>query len=53
MKNSPTHDLHVGQHVMYEDSASKQWHPAVITSLCEEKQSYKVKTTDGVIYQKA
>ena len=33
----PTHDLHVGQHVMYQDSVTKQWHPAVITSLCQEK----------------
>ena len=48
----PTHDLHVGQHVMYQDSANKQWHPAIITSLCQEKQSYKIKTTDGVIYWK-
>ena len=23
----PTHDLHVGQHVMYKDSTSKQWYP--------------------------
>ena len=30
----PTHDLHVGQSVMYQDSVTKQWHPAVITSLC-------------------
>ena len=36
----PTHDLHVGQHVMFLDSASKQWHPAIITSLCQEKHSY-------------
>ena len=47
----PTHDLHVG-HVIFQDSASKWWHPAIITSLCQEKQSCKIKTTDGVIYQK-
>ena len=29
-----THDLHVGQSVMYQDSVIKQWHPAVTTSLC-------------------
>ena len=29
----PTHDLHVGQDVMYKDSASKHWYPAVLKSL--------------------
>ena len=48
----PTDDLHVGQHVMYQDSASKQLHPAIITSLCQEKQSYKIKITEGVVYWK-
>ena len=35
----PIDDLHVGQHVMFQDSASKQRHPAIITSLCQVKQS--------------
>ena len=48
----PTHDLHVGQHVMFQDSTSKQWHWAIITSLCQEKCSYKIKTSDDVVYQK-
>ena len=30
----PTHDLHVGQDVMHQDSASKHWYPVVIQSLC-------------------
>ena len=46
----PTHDLHVGQSVMYQDSVTKQWHPAIITSLCQEKRSYKIKTNDGIFY---
>ena len=29
----PKHDLHVGQQVMYQDSASKCWYPAVIENL--------------------
>ena len=48
----PTHDLHVGQQVMYQDSVTKWWHPTIITSLCQEKQSYKIKTSDSVLYQK-
>ena len=28
----PSHDLHIGQDVMYQDSISKRWFPATITS---------------------
>ena len=48
----PTQDLHVGQYVMYQDSASKHWYPAVIQSLCSEPRSYKVLTRDGIVYRK-
>ena len=48
----PTHDLHVGQNVMYQDSVTKQWHPGIITSLCQEKRSYKITTGDDVVYRK-
>ena len=48
----PTYDLHVGHHVMYQDRVSKSWHPAIITSLCHEKWSYKIKTSDSVIFRK-
>ena len=47
-----THDLHVEQTVRYQDTTSKQWYPAIFTSLCPEKRSYKIKTSDGVSYQK-
>ena len=40
----PTHGLHVGQSVMYQDSVTKWWHQAVITSLCQEKRDYKITT---------
>ena len=45
-------DLHVGQSVMYQDSVTKQWYPAVITSLCQEKRSFKITTGDGCCVQK-
>ena len=48
----PMHDLHVGQQVMYQDSTSKHWYPAVIDSLCPEPISYKITTRDGVVYRK-
>ena len=48
----PTHDLHVGKQVIYQDSASKHWYPAVIDSLCPELRSYKITTRDGIVYRK-
>ena len=30
----PSHDLHLGQDVMFQDSTSKWWFPTIITSLC-------------------
>ena len=48
----PTHDLHVGQNIMYQDSVTKWWHPGVITSLYQKKRSYMVTTSDGAVYRK-
>ena len=48
----PTHDFHMGQNVMYLNPANKRWYPTTITSLCQEPQSYKIKTDDGTIYRK-
>ena len=48
----PTHDLHIGQSVMYQDPVTKRWYPATITSLCQEPRSYKIRTRDGIIYRK-
>ena len=51
-ENLPSHDLYLGQDVMMQDPASKQWYPAVITRLCKEPRSYQVTTSDNVIYRK-
>ena len=29
----PSHDLRIGQDIMYQDATSKWWYPAIITSL--------------------
>ena len=47
-----SHDLHIGQDVMFQDAASKWWYPATITSLCVQPRSYNVTTRDGVTYRK-
>ena len=46
----PSHDLPLGQDVMFQDSTSKWWFPATITSLCSEPRSYKITTNEGVTY---
>ena len=46
------HTFHVGQSVMYLNSVNRRWYPATIISLCQEPQSYKIKTDDGTIYRK-
>ena len=48
----PSHDLHIGQDVMYHDATSKQQYPATITSLCAEPRSYNMTTRKGVSYRK-
>ena len=48
----PSHDLCVGQNVMFQDSINKRWFSATITSLCKEPRSYKITTKDGVTYRK-
>ena len=51
-ENLSSHDLHLGQDIMMQDPASKQWSPAVITRLCKEPRSYQVTTSDNVTYRK-
>ena len=48
----PTHDLHVGQHVTFQDSTNKHWYPAVIEGLCPEPRSYKITKRDVITYRK-
>ena len=51
-KHLPTHNLHIGQSIMYLNSIKRRWYPAIITSLCQEPRSYKIRTKDGIIYRK-
>ena len=32
----PTHDLDVGQKVIFQDATNKGWYPATIPSLCSD-----------------
>ena len=48
----PLHDMHLGQDVMFQDTTSKQWFHATITSLCLQPRNYKITTRKGVTYRK-
>ena len=48
----PSHNLHIGQDVMFQVSTSKQWFPATITSVCSQPRSYNITTREGVTYRK-
>ena len=48
----PSHDLHIGQDVMYQDATSKWWYLATITSLCVQPGSYNITTREGVTNRK-
>ena len=48
----PSHDLHIGQGVVYQDAMGKQWYLATITSLCVQPRSYNITTREGVTYRK-
>ena len=49
----PSHDLHIEQEVIYQDSVTKRWSLATIKALCPEPRSYQIQTTRGVIYRRA
>ena len=48
----PSHDLYIGQEVMYQDATSTEWYPATITSLCAQPRRYNITTREGVTYRK-
>ena len=48
----PSHNLHVGHDVMFQEVTSKQWYPATIASLCTKPRSYNITTREGVTYRK-
>ena len=47
-----SHDLHIGQDVMYQDATRKWQYPATITSLCTQPRSYNITTKEGVTDRK-
>ena len=47
-----SHDLHIGQDVMYQEITSKWWYPANVTSLCAQPRSYNISTREDFTYRK-
>ena len=51
-ERAPTHDYKLNQDVMYLDPTSKKWFPGTIICLLDAKQSYLIKTPEGVEYRR-
>ena len=49
---SPTHDIPIGQDVMYRDPNDKRWYPTTVNQQLLEKRSNLIKTNDNVVYRK-
>ena len=50
--SSPTHDIPIGQNVMYREPNDKRWYPATVMQQLPEKRSYLIRTKDNVVYRK-
>ena len=50
-ERAQTHDYKLNQDVMYLDPTSKKWFPATIVHLLDAKQSYIIRTPQGVEYR--
>ena len=50
--SAPTHDIPIGQNVMYREPSDKRWYPTTVIQQLPEKRSYLIKTNDNVIYRK-
>ena len=52
MLSSPTHDIPIGQNVMYMEPNDKRWYLATVISQLPEQRSYHIKTNDNAVYRK-
>ena len=50
--SAPTHDIPIGQNVMYREPNDRRWYPTTVIQQLPEKRSYLIKTHDNVIYRK-
>ena len=50
--SSPTHDIPIGQKVMYREPNDKRCYPATVIQQLPEKRSYLFRMKDNVVYRK-
>ena len=50
--STPTHDILIGQHVIYREPDDGRWYPATVIKQLPEKRSYIIKTHDNIRYRK-
>ena len=52
MLSSPTHDIPIGQNVMYREPNDKRWYPTTVIQQLPGKRSYLIRTNNNVVYRK-
>ena len=50
--SSPTHDIPIGQNIMYREPNVKRWYPATVIQQLPENISYLIRMKDNVVYRK-
>ena len=50
--SSSTHDIPIGQNVMYREPNDKRWYPATVIQQLPEKRSYCIRMKDNVVCRK-
>ena len=50
--SSLTHNIPIGQNIVYREPNDKRWYPATVIQQLPEKRSYLIRTKDNVVYRK-
>ena len=48
----PTHDIPIGQNVMYREPNDKRWYQPTVIQQLPEKRSYLIRMKDNIVYRK-
>ena len=48
----PSHDFHIGQKVMCQNTITVRWFPTTIKTLCPEPRNYQIETLEGNTYRR-
>ena len=50
--STPTHDIPIGQSVMYREPNDRRWYLTTVIQQLPEKRTHLIKTNDNAVYKK-